>query len=77
MTMLSRITLILTILGVVDLVVLRLADIDLVAVWFGAGTVISKIAGVVLGLSAAFQLYRLCDATPEDELRRRISRMPF
>jgi len=62
MKALNLITLILVIVGGVNWSLVGLADFDLVATLFGAGSILSRIVYVLVGASALWQLIPLFEA---------------
>lgn len=62
MKALNLITLILVIVGGVNWGLVGLADFDLVATLFGAGSILSRIVYVLVGASALWQLIPLFEA---------------
>jgi uncharacterized membrane protein YuzA (DUF378 family) len=69
MKALNLITLILTIVGGLNWGLVGLAEFDLVAAIFGAGTTASRVVYVLVGLSALYQLLPLSRAFQIDEPR--------
>jgi uncharacterized protein len=69
MKALNLITLLLVIIGGLNWGLVGLFDVNLVAALFGAGSVLSRIVYVLVGLSALWQLYPFSIATRTDEPR--------
>lgn len=67
MKVLNLLTLILVIVGGVNWGLVGLAEVDLVATLFGAGSILSRVVYVLVGLSAAWQLVPLISAFGSDE----------
>ena len=63
----NLITLMLVIIGGVNWGLVGLANVDLVAALFGAGSMLSRIVYVLVGASALWQLYPLTRATQVGE----------
>lgn len=63
----NLITLLLVIIGGVNWGLVGLANVDLVAALFGAGSMLSRIVYVLVGASALWQLYPLTRATQVGE----------
>jgi uncharacterized protein len=68
MKALNLITLILVIVGGVNWGLVGLADFDLVATLFGAGSILSRIVYVLVGASALWQLVPLIEAFKSGEV---------
>jgi uncharacterized membrane protein YuzA (DUF378 family) len=74
---LNLITLVLLIVGGLNWGLVGVFDFDLVAMLFGAGSILARIVYVLVGLSALWQLVPLIDAFKHDEpsaLRRHSAR---
>lgn len=67
MKVLNLLTLVLVIVGGVNWGLVGLADVDLVATLFGAGSILSRVVYVLVGLSAVWQLVPLVSAFGSDE----------
>lgn len=67
-------TLILTIIAGLDVGVVALTDVDVIAYLFGAETAVTRTIGVILGLSALYQLYPFFKALSVGEIRAETSR---
>jgi len=67
MKVLNLLTLILVIVGGVNWGLVGLAGFDLVATLFGAGSILSRIVYILVGLSAVWQLVPLISAFGSDE----------
>jgi uncharacterized protein len=67
MKTLNLVTLILTIVGGLNWGLVGLADFDLVAAVFGAGSGLSRAVYVLVGLSALYQILPLAKAFQIDE----------
>ncbi len=63
----NLVTLLLVIIGGVNWGLVGLANVDLVAALFGAGSMLSRIVYVLVGASALWQLYPLTRATQVGE----------
>lgn len=68
MKALNIITLLLVIVGGLNWGLVGLFDFDLVAAIFGAGSVLSRLVYILVGLSAAWQLMPLVSAMSSDEV---------
>jgi uncharacterized membrane protein YuzA (DUF378 family) len=66
MKSLNIVTLILVIVGGLNWGLVGAADVDLVAALFGAGSLLSRIVYVLVGLSALWQLKPLLDSVRAD-----------
>jgi uncharacterized membrane protein YuzA (DUF378 family) len=64
---LNLITLVLLIVGGLNWGLVGMFDFDLVAALFGAGSILSRIVYVLVGLSALWQLFPLFAAFKSDE----------
>ncbi len=67
MKTLNLLTLLIVIVGGVNWGLVGLFDFNLVAAIFGAGTVVTRIVYVLVGLSALYQIYPFSLATRIDE----------
>ncbi|SIR02807.1 MULTISPECIES: DUF378 domain-containing protein [unclassified Bosea (in: a-proteobacteria)] len=67
MKSINLVTLLLVIIGGLNWGLVGLADVDLVAALFGAGSMLSRIVYVLVGASALWQLYPLTRATQVGE----------
>ncbi|HET6432909.1 DUF378 domain-containing protein [Dyella sp.] len=74
MKALNLITLVLVIIGGINWGLIGLADFNLVAAIFGAGSVLSRIIYVLVGLSALWQIVPLIGASRTDEPRAEAGR---
>jgi uncharacterized membrane protein YuzA (DUF378 family) len=63
----NLITLVLVIVGGVNWGLVGLADLDLVAALFGAGSGLARLVYILVGLSAAWQIIPLVAAIRSDE----------
>lgn len=68
MKALNIITLVLVIVGGLNWGLVGLLDFDLVAAIFGAGSLLSRLVYIVVGLSAAWQVVPLITAMSSDEV---------
>jgi uncharacterized protein len=69
MKIVNIVTLVLVIVGGVNWGLVGLAGVDLVAAAFGAGSVLSRIVYILVGLSALWQVVPLITAFGTDEPR--------
>ena len=67
MKILNVVTLVLVIVGGVNWGLVGLADFDLVAAIFGAGSALARLVYVLVGMSALWQLVPLVRALRSDE----------
>ena len=70
----NLITLVLTIAAGLDMGSIGLLNTDLISAAFGAGATLTRVAEVLLGLSALYQIYPLIQAFQVGEVRAEISR---
>jgi uncharacterized membrane protein YuzA (DUF378 family) len=74
MKSLNLITLILTIIGGINWGLVGMANVDLVAALFGAGSGLSRTVYVIVGLSALYQILPFIKAIQIDEPRAEAAR---
>jgi hypothetical protein len=73
MKIFNLITLVLTILGGLDVGIMGLLHTDVFASLFGAGTLVTSAAEVIVGLAAAYQIYPFVRAVRTDEIHAEVS----
>ncbi|HEX7759452.1 MAG TPA: DUF378 domain-containing protein [Caulobacteraceae bacterium] len=73
MKIFNLVTLVLTILGGLDVGLMGLLHADVFANLFGAGTLLTRAAEVLVGLSAAYQIYPFVRAVQTDEIHAEVS----
>jgi len=69
----NLITLVLTIIAALDVGLVGFANVDFLAVLFGAGTMLARAVEVIMGLSALYQLYPFFKAFSVGEIHAEAS----
>jgi len=68
MKVFNLVTLVLTIIAGLDVGLVALTNTDVIATLFGAGTMVTRGIGAILGLSALYQIYPFAKAWSVGEI---------
>jgi hypothetical protein len=69
----NLITLVLTIVAGLDMGAVGLLNTDLISAIFGMGAIVTRVAELIMGLSALYQIYPLIQAFQIGEVRAEVT----